>query len=149
MLLTIRVPELNNKEFSFKDSTKNLKIITRLMKKSFQDQVDGQAQTNVSEADQSSLSPEELADFLVKQNQDQIKAFDNELKSIDSVVDSVADIFGLDQKDHSQIEELSLNEIGQLIAHISFRLNNPDLSEDEYQDLITTGDTKKLQPDKG
>ncbi|AWW99654.1 phage tail tube assembly chaperone [Oenococcus oeni] len=145
MLLTIRVPELNNKEFSFKDSTANIKMATRLMKKSFQDQVDAQEASEVSEEnkDISKMSDEEYLQYQIEQNKKQIHTFDTELKSIDFTIEILGKILGLNKKDSSILEELSLTEIGELLAHVSFRLNNPGVSEDEYWDLQEVGSTKK------
>ncbi|KGO27503.1 hypothetical protein Q757_07865, partial [Oenococcus alcoholitolerans] len=46
MQLTIKVPELDNKEFNFSDSTKNIKLITKLMKKSFEAQVQAEQESD-------------------------------------------------------------------------------------------------------
>ena len=149
MLMTIRVPELNNKEFSFKDSTKNLKLVTKLMKQSFQDQVDAQTAPDEKEPDFEKMSPKEVLDYEVKNTKKQISAFNDELKRIDQTISTFAEIFGLSKEDSKILEELSTEELGSVLGHVSFRLNRPQVSEDQFWDLISAGETKKLAPEKG
>ncbi|WP_439424826.1 phage tail tube assembly chaperone [Oenococcus alcoholitolerans] len=149
MQLTIKVPELDNKEFNFSDSTKNIKLITKLMKKSFEAQVQAEQESDEKLPDFSKMTDEELDQYNLDNTKKSIKALGEQLKTIDELIDTFAQIFKLNKKQASVLEDLSFQSLGELTVHVSTRLNNPDMTEDDYWEIRNTDTAKKLQPEKG
>lgn len=142
MEITIKEPKLNNQEFTFTDSVKNQKLITKMMRDGYKERVDAQDKKQ-SEIDKSQLSSEELLTLEQKRIENQIQSWDDQLKQIDATINIFATIFNLKGKQKEILENLSFEELGELLAHVSVLINNPNISEETYWELMKAGESKK------
>lgn len=142
MEITIKEPKLNNQEFTFTDSVRNQKLITKMMRDGFKERVDAQDKKQ-SEIDKSQLSSEELLNLEQKRIENQIQSWDDQLKQIDATINIFATIFNLKGKQKEVLENLSFEELGELLAHVSVLINNPNISEETYWELMKAGESKK------
>lgn len=148
MEITIKEPKLNNKAFTFTDSVRNQKLITKMMRDGYKERVDAQ-DNEQSEVDESKLTAEEIIDLEQKRIESQIQNWDDQLKKIDSIINVFATIFDLKGKQKEILENLSFNDLGELLAHVSVLINNPAISEETYWELMRAGESKKSQPVEG
>jgi hypothetical protein len=148
MEITIKEPKLNNKAFTFTDSVRNQKLITKMMRDGYKERVDAQ-DNEQSEVDESKLTAEEIIDLEQKRIESQIQNWDDQLKKIDSIINVFATIFDLKGKQKEILENLSFNDLGELLAHVSVLINNPAISEETYWELMKAGESKKSQPVEG
>lgn len=148
MEITIKEPKLNNKAFTFTDSVRNQKLITKMMRDGYKERVDAQ-DTEQPEVDETKLTAEEIVDLEQKRIESQIQSWDDQLKKIDSIINVFATIFDLKGKQKEILEDLSFNDLGELLAHVSVLINNPAISEETYWELMKAGESKKSQPVEG
>lgn len=148
MEITIKEPKLNNKAFTFTDSVRNQKLITKMMRDGYKERVDAQ-DNEQPEADETKLTAEEIVDLEQKRIESQIQSWDDQLKKIDSIINVFATIFDLKGKQKEILENLSFNDLGELLAHVSVLINNPAISEETYWELMKAGESKKSQPVEG
>lgn len=148
MEITIKEPKLNNKEFTFTDSVRNQKLITKMMRDGYKEQVDAQ-DNEQPKVDTTKLTAEEIVDLEQKRIESQIHSWDDQLKKIDSIINVFATIFDLKGKQKEILEDLSFNDLGELLAHVSVLINNPAISEETYWELMKAGESKKSQPVEG
>lgn len=148
MEITIKEPKLNNKAFTFTDSVRNQKLITKMMRDGYKERVDAQ-DNEQPEVDESKLTAEEIIDLEQKRIESQIQNWDDQLKKIDSIINVFATIFDLKGKQKEILENLSFNDLGELLAHVSVLINNPAISEETYWELMKAGESKKSQPVEG
>lgn len=150
MEITIKEPKLNNKAFTFTDSVRNQKKIAKYLGEDFQKQVDLQEKANDVDAKTNEKStPEEIIDGFRTQIDEKIKEEQNKIVQIDTIVNLLASIFGLKGKQKEILEDLSLLELGELLGHISIRMDNPAITEDIFWELVKAGESKKSQPEEG
>lgn len=148
MEITIKEPKLNNKAFTFTDSVRNQKLITKMMRDGYKERVDAQ-DNEQPEVDETKLTAEEIVDLEQKRIESQIQSWDDQLKKIDSIINVFATIFDLKGKQKEILENLSFNDLGELLAHVSVLINNPAISEETYWELMKAGESKKSQPVEG
>lgn len=148
MEITIKEPKLNNKAFTFTDSVRNQKLITKMMRDGYKERVDAQ-DNEQPEVDETKLTAEEIVDLEQKRIESQIQSWDDQLKKIDSIINVFATIFNLKGKQKEILENLSFNDLGELLAHVSVLINNPAISEETYWELMKAGESKKSQPVEG
>lgn len=148
MEITIKEPKLNNKAFTFTDSVRNQKLITKMMRDGYKERVDAQDNEH-PEVDETKLTAEEIVDLEQKRIESQIQSWDDQLKKIDSIINVFATIFNLKGKQKEILENLSFNDLGELLAHVSVLINNPAISEETYWELMKAGESKKSQPVEG
>lgn len=144
MEITIKEPKLNNKEFTFTDSVRNQKKIAKYLGEDFQKQVDLQEKASEVDAKTNEEStPEEIIDGFRAQIDEKITEEKNKIVQIDTIVNLLASIFVLKGKQKEILEDLSLLELGELLGHISIRMDNPAITEDIFWELVKAGESKK------
>ncbi|KEP87842.1 hypothetical protein X279_05065 [Oenococcus oeni IOEB_0501] len=147
MKIKLTIPQLK-KEFTFKDSTKNIKALSKMMRMTFQAQIDG-AKPQAPEPKTDDMTPEQISELEIKRIQEKIEISEREDKQLDQLISGLSELFGLDEKEKDQLEELSPVELGELLGQAQFRINNPQVTQEDYDEIISSGKTKKSVPEKG
>ncbi|MFT8879257.1 MAG: hypothetical protein ABF913_06815 [Oenococcus sp.] len=147
MEIKLSVPQLK-KEFSFKDSTKNVKALSKMMRVTFQAQIDD-AKPQTPEPKTDGMTPEQINELEIKRIQKKIEVSEREDKQLDQLITGLSELFGLDEKEKDQLEELSPVELGEVLGQAQFRINNPQITQSDYDKIMNSGKTKKSVPEKG